>query len=75
MYRTKDLSQAAYLMTRGYQIQVVSEGDHCSFEFPSEAEKDATEYNRGAACTARIYAQMLRNLKGMGTELKYSASA
>jgi hypothetical protein len=75
MYRTKDLSQAAYLMVKGYQIQVVSEGDHCSFQFPSEAEKDATEYNRGASCTARIYAQMIRHLKGMVTELKYSASA
>jgi hypothetical protein len=75
VYRTKDLSQAAYLMTKGYEVQVVGLGDHCVFEFPADAEPSATEYLRGARVPARIYAQMIRHLKGMVVNTRHPSAA
>lgn len=65
-YITTDLYVGAWLMAQGYDIRVVPvSATKRSFHFPDEAEASASEYFRGGAMPARMYAACLRDLKSL----------
>jgi len=66
-FRTSDLNQAAFLLSRGFSLLNVepSPDRRRVFCFPEEAAEEAKAFYQNATVSARAFANALRDLKAL----------
>jgi len=63
-YRTKNLSESAYLLACGYSPDLEKDGDIFWFIFPEECEKLAKAFwDKSGQVSAKEYSEASRSLK------------